>query len=377
MRVVRLWCQRPPDPAGRGDTKQITVGRALPAATYHWFFPAGTHATVMGRINEDVRLALAQNHIAWVAASDASVHSVGTMHRAVVGSAILSMRDDRAVFRIPVSRQVPTQMEETEHGLTLTLYGAVGDVNWIRYGGTDAFVRTIAWRQSESDVVEFTFDLATPVWGFRTRWVNGDLLLEIRRPPAIEAGEPLRGRLVMVDPGHPPVGATGPTGLREAEANLGVAEIVRDLLLAAGARVVMTRTTDTPVELWPRIHLADSLDAEVLVSIHNNALPDGVNPFTNNGSSVFYNHPRSLPLARAVQRHLVARLGLRDLGATRGDLALARPTWMPAILTEGMYMILPDQEAALRSPAGRRLYAQAVVDGLREFLADFRRRAGQ
>ena len=210
--------------------------------------------------------------------------------------------------------------------------------------------------------------LAQPVWGYRTRWDRGDLLLEIRRPPAIDRDAPLRGRFIVVDPGHPPAGATGPTGLREAQANLGVGLALRDLLVAAGARVVMTRVSDSAVDLFPRTKLADTLDAELLVSIHNNALPDGVNPFTNNGTSVFYNHPQSVPLAMAVDRALVARLGLRNLGVGRGDLALVRPTWMPAILTEGLFMMLPDQEAALRSPEGQQLYARGVYEGIRDFL---------
>jgi N-acetylmuramoyl-L-alanine amidase len=116
------------------------------------------------------------------------------------------------------------------------------------------------------------------------------------------------------------------------------------------------------------VRLADSLDADLLISIHNNALPDGVNPFTNNGASVFYNQPRSLPLAQAVQRALVTRLGIRDLGAARGDLALVRPTWMPAVLTEGLFMMLPEQEAALRNPDGQRAYALGVRDGVVQFL---------
>ena len=42
------------------------------------------------------------------------------------------------------------------------------------------------------------------------------------------------------------------------------------------------------------------------------ALPDGVNPFVNNGTSVYYFHPRSAGLARALDRALVAELGIRD-----------------------------------------------------------------
>jgi N-acetylmuramoyl-L-alanine amidase len=95
-----------------------------------------------------------------------------------------------------------------------------------------------------------------------------------------------------------------------------------------------------------------------------------VNPFTNNGTSVFYNQPRSLPLAAAIQRRLVRRLKLRDLGIGRGDLALIRATWMPAALCEGMFLILPEQEAALRSPAGQRRYAMGVLEGIRQFLQE-------
>jgi N-acetylmuramoyl-L-alanine amidase len=180
----------------------------------------------------------------------------------------------------------------------------------------------------------------------------------------------LKGRLIAIDPGHPPGGATGPTGLREAEANLGIGLELKRLLEQEGARVFMTRTEDVPLELWPRVDLAERAGADILVSIHNNALPDGVNPFTNNGTSVYYNQPRSVPLARAVQAALVRRLGVRDLGIGRGDLAMVRTTWMPAVLTEGLFMIVPEQEAALRSLRGHRLYAEAVVDGIRRFLRE-------
>jgi len=146
------------------------------------------------------------------------------------------------------------------------------------------------------------------------------------------------------------------------------------MLKAEGARVVMTRAADTALDFWARIAAAETGGAELLVSIHNNALPDGVNPFTNNGTSVFYNQPRSLPLALQLQRSLVRRLGLRDLGVGRADLALVRGTWMPSALCEGMFMIMPDQEAQLRSARGQQLYARGVLEGLRNFLREWAQR---
>ena len=357
------------DTAGKGDTDSLTVGRARPGATYHWFFPTGTRTIVSGRLGDDLRVRLSREQEAWVPAADAIALPSGTAAvRGTVASITVSPAADRLVLRIPVSQRVPFRVEERESELTLRLYNSVGDVNWIRYGRSERYLRDIRWLQAAVDEVTITATLRGPVWGYRARWSRNDLLFEIRLPPKIDPRHPLAGKLIVVDPGHPPLGATGPTSLQEAEANLAVALQLRPLLQEGGARVVMTRTTDQSLDLGHRVRLADSLGADLLVSVHNNALPDGVNPFTNNGASVFYNHPRSLALAQDVERALVRRLGVRDLGAARGDLALVRPTWMPAILTEGLFMMLPDQEAALRNPVGQRAYALAVRDGIVQFL---------
>jgi N-acetylmuramoyl-L-alanine amidase len=275
-----------------------------------------------------------------------------------------------ATLRVPVSARLPFRVFEGERTLALRFYGAAGDVNFMRYGATDSLVRRMSWDQTTSDEVTLTLELWHPVWGYRARWDGNDLLFDVRRPPVLNKGRPLAGRLIAVDPGHPPGGATGPTGFREAEANLAVALELRRLLESAGARVLMTRTADSSLELGPRVAIAERADADVLLSIHNNALPDGVDPFAHNGASVYYNHLRSIPLARHIQSELIAGLGIRDLGIGRGDFALVRGTWMPSVLTEGLFMMLPDQEAALRSPRGQQLYARAVFEGVRRFLGE-------
>ncbi len=358
------------DPDGDGDTDGITIGRAAPGATFHWFFPRGTRAAVTGRINGTIRLQLSQSASAWVPEEEARPLPLGIPRPSSrVGYLTLTPEVDRVTVRIPVDHRVPFRVDEGDSSIRLRLYGTHGDPNWIRYGGTDTYVHRVDWVQDRSDEVVLDFKLSRPVWGYRASWDGNDLVLEIRRPPVIDPERPLRNRLIVVDPGHPPAGAKGPTGMREAEANLAVALRVRNLLERAGARVVMSRVSDSSVGLRPRIQLADSIDAELLVSIHNNALPDGVNPFVAQGSSVFYFHPQSLPLAREIQLALVRRLQLRNLGVSRGNLALARPTWMPAVLTEGLFIMMPEQEAVLRTAEGQQLYALAVVEGIEAFLA--------
>ena len=140
------------------------------------------------------------------------------------------------------------------------------------------------------------------------------------------------------------------------------------LLEQHGARVVMTRTTNDPVELALRPIIARRENANAFVSVHLNAYGDGVNPFVaRNGSGTYFFHRLSEPLARPVQRGLVRQMGLPNLGVYYDNLAVVRGTWMPMVLTEGAFVIIPEQEAAIRTPEFQARYAQGIVDGLEEY----------
>jgi N-acetylmuramoyl-L-alanine amidase len=174
--------------------------------------------------------------------------------------------------------------------------------------------------------------------------------------------------VIAVDAGHPPIGTTGPTGLYEGDAVLAVAQHLRTILESRGATVVMTRTTPDPVALGDRPITARRADAEAFVSIHLNAYPDGVNPLrARNGTNTYFFFDHAEPLARAVQRGLVRQIGLPDMGINYDNLAVARQSWMPAILCEGAFLIIPEQEAALRDEGFQTRYATGIADGLEEY----------
>jgi N-acetylmuramoyl-L-alanine amidase len=248
-------------------------------------------------------------------------------------------------------------------------------MDWIQYGGTDPLVELISFTQAREDETVISVALSTGVWGYRTRWSGNDLMVEIRRPPAIDPQRPLAGRKIAVDAGHPPGGAVGPTGTSESVITLEIARKVKGLLERHGAEVTLVRDADAPMGLYERIDVAETVGAELLVSIHANALPDSVNPFINNGTSAYYFYPRSAGLARELNRSLVRQLGFRDLGFGRGNLALVRTTWMPAALAEGLFLMLPDQEAVLVSEEGQLRYARGVLEGIATFLREWAVRA--
>jgi N-acetylmuramoyl-L-alanine amidase len=350
----------------------MTIARALPGSgtPYNWFFPAGTRLTLTGEQDGQLRVRLTNDLSVWVDAKDVRLLPEGTAPaRGTVGTVRMSPQPGWVDVRFALSDRLPFRVDASDRWMTITVYGAETRTNWLQYGAEDPLVYRAEWEQGRDDQFTVRLSLARPAWGWTTFWDEaGNLVVRLRRPPAIDPRQPLRGRLIAVDAGHPPGGAIGPTRLTEAEANLGVAKELVRLLRDAGARVIETRPDTAAVSLEARTQVATDSSAELLVSLHNNAFPDGVNPFANSGTTAFYNAPQSLDLARDLQHELLNELGLRDLGIARADLALVRPTWMPSTLTETMFLMVPRQENALRDPEVRRRIARAHLRAIEAFL---------
>jgi N-acetylmuramoyl-L-alanine amidase len=346
---------------------------AGPGFTFHYFWNVGTRLTLTGERAGEYRVRLTPDLHGWVAADRVRLLPAGTPPaRGRVGTVRLTPRPEAVDVRIDLDRPLPYRVDPRGRALDITVYGATSDTRWLMSGGLDRHVIGARWSQPADGLWVLTLELAQPHWGHAVSWdTNGDLLVRVRRPPTIDRRHPLRGLVVAVDPGHPPGGAMGPTGLREAEANLAIARRLARLLEGARAKAILTRSEDAALGLEERARIAQAAGAHLFVSVHQNAFPDGVDPFAANGTSTFYFHPHAETLARALQAELLNELGLRDLGVGRTSLAvLRRLTWMPAALTESLYMMLPDQEAALRDPDVQERIARAHLRALERFLRE-------
>jgi N-acetylmuramoyl-L-alanine amidase len=349
----------------------LVIGQALPGTgtPYQWFFPVGTVFTVTGEREGFYRVRLTDDLAVWIEQKSLRLLPAGTAPpEGTVGTVRVVPRSEWVDLRLSTSGRLPHRVTVDGNTLTVEVYGARTRTNWAHYGPEDAFVRRLSWEQTTQEVFTARLEAADPVWGWKSFYeAGGTLVVRVRRPPRIDRDHPLAGRFIAVDAGHPPGGAIGPTRLTEAEANLAVAKrLVR--MLQAGARVLETRPDTAAVGLGARPLAAERANAELLVSLHNNAFPDGVNPFTNSGTTAFYNAAQSMELARALQHELIAELGLRDLGIARADLALVRSTWFPSSLTETMFLMVPRQEAALRDPAVQERIARAHFRAIEAFL---------
>ena len=344
-----------------------------PALGYFAIFqPQGVEALAVGAEGDWYRLKLSATQYAWCARKSVTALPAGHLPPS---SQIVSLRtysdSDKVLIEIPLRGRHPFRVvEDDSRTLRLQLFGVTSNTDWIRYDFSDSLVSLITWAQPEDDLYELKIDLTQDVWGYDTYYKGNTFYLQLNRPPS--RVRYLWGKTVVLDPGHSAdPGSVGPTGLTEAEANLGLALTLKKALEKKGARVVMTRSDMSHVPLQDRPVIAKLADADLYISIHNNALPDGVDPFTNNGVSTYYYHPHSIELARAVQREMIPATGLRDHGLFHGNLLVNRPTQYPAVLVECAFMIIPEQEALLKTERFRRKIADAITRGVEHFLESY------
>jgi N-acetylmuramoyl-L-alanine amidase len=356
------------------DTDRVVILRPTPTGTYKWFlFPGTTIEVTAERGTKDrvemYRVRLDAQLEAWVSAGSARLLPEGTAApRRTTLNVRVASNNATSDVRIPVTgERPPYEVSETRDAITLTLYGTTANTDIINLATGDPTVRNVTWEQVTTDRARYTVHLRHPPVGYGVTWERNAVVLHIRHALSIDAARPLAGRIIAVDPGHPPDGTTGPTGLYEGDATLLIAEQLKPLLEARGATVVMTRTTRDAVPLGDRPVIARRAGADAFVSIHLNAFGDGTNPFRANGTGTYFFRDQSEPLARAVQMGLTRQLGLRDLGINYDNLAVVRSTWMPAILCEGLFAMIPEQENALRTIEFQKRYAMGIVEGLEEY----------
>jgi N-acetylmuramoyl-L-alanine amidase len=138
---------------------------------------------------------------------------------------------------------------------------------------------------------------------------------ELKRPTA----DPGRIRTIVIDAGHggKDPGAIGPNGLKEKDVALEIAKRLKVKLEAKmNCKVLLTRSTDKFLELDERTMFANSVDADLFVSIHLNA---SANRSARGVETYFLSPARSKgELATAARENMMA-LGSQD--EVENDLA--------------------------------------------------------
>lgn len=191
-------------------------------------------------------------------------------------------------------------------------------------------------------------------------------------------GQPI---LVAIDPGHGGYdGGAEREGIFESQVNLAIALELREILLGAGYRVVMTRYGDySLVELEEisgpkkredfarRLAIIEQCQPDVLISIHCNAMSS---PLWS-GAQTFYQegeeYDQGKLLAQSIQAKLISFTDTtRQIKPT--NFFLARESMLPGCLVECGFLSHPGERQRLLQPEYQRRLAAAIWLGIEDFL---------
>lgn len=205
---------------------------------------------------------------------------------------------------------------------------------------------------------------------------------------------PLHGKTVVIDPGHnganwahsaeigrlvdaggfrkacDTTGTATADGYTEAAYDLDVALRLARILRAAGARVVLTRTTNDGVGpcIDERAAIGNRARADAAISIHADGGPPG-----GRGFDVLYRRSRSL----AVDVRDAFRAGTGEPSSTyaghdgldvRTDLGGLNLSTVPKVLVETLNMRNAEDARLAESPRFREREAEALARGIERFL---------
>lgn len=189
-----------------------------------------------------------------------------------------------------------------------------------------------------------------------------------------QSGNPLRDRIIVIDAGH---GAHDPGAvsnkLAEKTITLDVAKRVEAKLKRAGAKVLMTRSTDVFHSLEQRTQFAKKNYAETFVSIHVNSASSSA----AKGAEVFYdssanpNANESKNLAALIQKNIVQRANMVDRGVKNNRFYVIRNNNVAAVLVELGFISNADDRNKLASAKYADIFAEAIYQGLYQYYSNY------
>ncbi|TCK90495.1 N-acetylmuramoyl-L-alanine amidase [Natranaerovirga hydrolytica] len=213
--------------------------------------------------------------------------------------------------------------------------------NHLDYYGTglievnDRSIQRVKMGLNDSGNTELTIQ-ANRVFAYEIIETNEEVVLKARMPRDVYS------QIIVVDPGH---GGSDPgaraNGLVEKTLNLDMTFYLKEFLDADDSiKTYYTRLDDSYPTLQERAILANEIEADIFLSIHNNAHNGSANgtetlyyPTTDNDGLT------SRKLARIFQDSMLDMLGLYDRGIKeRSNLYVLRNTTMPAVIVEVGFM---------------------------------------
>jgi len=194
---------------------------------------------------------------------------------------------------------------------------------------------------------------------------------------------PKREEVIVVDAGHGGKDSGTNSKLHdyaEKQLTLETALLVCESLKALGYKTVLTRSDDTFVSLDARAEMANTLNADLFVSVHYNHCGSE----EAEGVEVYYYKEGKTPqserilcskeLGREVLKTIICHTKAESRGVKQANFAVVRQTKMPAVLIEAGFLSNPKERQKIKSHHYKKSLALGIAHGVDHYLGQKRSR---
>ena len=336
---------------------------------------------ITGQLNGFYRVLLADGQDGWLEEKFLKTATYFNAPKNNAWKVDLQEEENKSVLTIFNNTKTSFKTEQTPVGFEITLFNTQ-ILNTPQEGLKTSLFKDISFTiiQDEAQKITLNFDRNSQLWGFDYGYQGENLVFNFYHAPKfnLTKAKPLNGVKIVLDPGHSPKrvapydGAVGPSGMLEYEINYKIALKTKEKLEALGAIIFMSKEENEYMPLARRQEKVLSEQAHLFISLHNNALPDQVNPISRpRGFSFFYYYPHSYTFAEAIERSFVRHIALPDDGIIQRDFSVTRSSpQVPAILIEHVYLILPEQEDLLSQDSFIEKLANATAQGVKDYIKE-------
>ena len=280
-----------------------------------------------------------------------------------------SSGDEKKQFVIPLESSImaeDVQIENhyVEKELWIGLNGAsnefysreyvTGNLEYVSQGGYDV-VDGILW-------IKFAMK---DIYEFKSTMNNGKLTIKMEKPKDVYE------KIVVIDAGHGGEDKGDINGrLTEKDLTLNVTQLLKEKLDTSDIKVYYTRTEDSDIDDEKRVNLANSVDADMFISIHTSNTEE----LSEKGITTIYNPNYfiqdfdSISLADKLERSVLVATGAKANGlvAATDENVLINEATVPVAQINIGYLSNEEESALLIQEEYQRMIADGIYSAIIE-----------
>ncbi len=276
---------------------------------------------------------------------------------------------DILTINLDAKKPYRSWMQLSPTAIQLEIFGVQSNTNWItQLPSTLKEIKNVYYTQTEEDVMLVTIELKHKNhWGYSVSYNENQLIVKVKKQPSVLN---IKNIKIAIDAGHggTNLGAAGATTkIVEKEYTLKFAIELKKYLKKMGVKkIIMTRETDTTLDMKDRILFLQQQEPDILISIHLNSNADK----EVQGYGTFYRHIGFRPLSLSILKTM-KETTLKEYGNVGSfNFGLSGPTDFINCLLEVGFLSNYEDETKMAKPSFQKLTATKVYKGIVEWLKE-------